>query len=218
MNILITGCGSGLGKSLFKIGLTRKYEVFPHYRQSLSQSDDVLVGDICDKNFPHLITNFCENKKIDIFINNAAIRVSGDINKTKDEDIHKCIQTNITSQILTIKRVYDFFCRKRSGLIININSLAGLNASPQESVYCASKFALRGFSKSLQLESIGSGVEFIDIYSGAIKTKMTQERANYNSLMCPDEIANQIYDCIPSGRHYTNEVVLRKRNESSDFK
>jgi len=201
MNILITGCGSGLGKSLFKIGLTRKYEVFPHYRQSLSQSDDVLVGDICDKNFPHLITNFCENKKIDIFINNAAIRVSGDINKTKDEDIHKCIQTNITSQILTIKRVYDFFCRKRSGLIININSLAGLNASPQESVYCASKFALRGFSKSLQLESIGSGVEFIDIYSGAIKTKMTQERANYNSLMCPDEIANQIYDCIPSGRH-----------------
>ena len=47
MNILITGCGSGLGKSLFKIGLTRKYNVFPHYRQSLTQSNDVLIGDIC---------------------------------------------------------------------------------------------------------------------------------------------------------------------------
>ena len=215
MNILITGCGSGLGKSLFKIGLTRKYNVFPHYRQSLTKSDDVLIGDICSDGFADLVKDFCQRKKIDVFINNAAIRTSGDINKTKDEDIQKCIQTNVTSQILILKRVYNFFRKKSSGLIININSLAGLNSSSQESVYCASKFALRGFSKSLQLESIGSGVEFIGIYSGAMKTKMTQERQNYESLMCPDEIAKQIYDCIPSAKHYINEIILRKRNEGS---
>ncbi len=214
MNILITGCGSGLGKSLNEEGKKRGCGVFSHYRSS--KPNGSLIGDITDSDFPSLLFQHCESNQIDVFINNAAIYCGGSILEITDAQILDTINTNLTSQILMLKRVYEFFVRKGSGLIININSLAGINASANESVYCASKWALRGFSKSLQLEAINSGVEFMDIYSGAIQTRMTENRENYKSLMLPCEVASQIYDLIPRGRHCVNEIILRKRNESGD--
>jgi short-subunit dehydrogenase len=213
MNILITGCGSGLGKSLFKEGGKRGYNMFPHYRNPKSFG---LIGDITDPDFPSLLFEYCESRHIDVFINNAAIYCGGGILETTDTQILDTINTNLTSQILVLKKVYEAFKKKSSGLIININSLAGINASANESVYCASKWALRGFSKSLQLEAINSGVEFMDVYSGAIQTRMTKNRENYKSLMSPCEVASQIYDLIPHRNHYVNEIILRRRNESGD--
>ena len=68
----------------------------------------------------------------------------------------------------------------------------------------------------MQVEAINSGVEFMDVYSGAIQTRMTKNRENYKNLMSPREVASQIYDLIPRRSHYVNEITLRKRNESGD--
>ena len=205
-NIFITGCGSGLGESLLKESRSKGYEVYPHYRKD---------GDISSPLFSDQLEQIIKNSNIDVFINNAAVYTGGSLEEIRDEEIQQAIAINITGQILCLKKVYKVFKRNKKGLIININSLAGIYPSKNESIYCATKFALRGFSKSLQIEAIGTGVEIIDIYPGGMQTRMTATRNNYNSLMKVEEIAEQIISLIFNKSYYTNELILRKRNESS---
>ena len=71
----------------------------------------------------------------------------------------------------------------KGGLIVNINSLAYQQPSANETIYCATKFALKGFSKALQMEAIGSGVEIIDVHPGGIQTNMTRDRKGFETMM-----------------------------------
>ena len=212
MNILITGCGSGLGQALLEESTKKNLSVFPHYRNSFTH----FSGDISDSGFSDKLGEYVREKNIDVFINSAAIYCGGPLLETSDSDIERTIVTNLTSQILMLKKVFEYFVEKKSGLIININSLSGIYPAKNECVYSASKFGLKGFSKSLQLEAIGTGVEVLDVYPGAIQTRMTEDRPNYQTLMKSDEIASQILDLISDKKHYVNEVILRKRNESSN--
>ena len=210
-SIVITGCGSGLGKALCQ-SASHKHVVFPHYRKG----DFGLIGDITDIRFLDNFSDYLEESNADVFVNNAGVYCSGLLEDTPDKLIEETININLTCQILLLKRAYNFFKEQGQGLIININSLSGIYPSKNETIYSATKFALKGFSKSLQLEAIGTGVEIIDVYPGAIQTRMTESRPNYDSLMRADEVAEQIVDLISNKKHYVNELILRKRNESSN--
>lgn len=208
MNILITGCGSGLGKVLSE---NKNHNIFPHYRYSDNPSSNCIVGDLTNSQTLNKFSQFLVEKNIDIFINNAGTYLNGPIEKTPDEEIINLINVNLLSSILLTKKVYSYFKEKNSGLIININSLAGKNSAANESVYCASKFGLHGFSKSIQLEAIGTGIRVVDLYPGAIKTRMTKHRPNYESLIEPTDIATLIYDIIENKKtFYQNEIIIRK--------
>ena len=210
MNILVTGCGSGLGAAL-----SSSQKVFCHYRTGGNELED-LCGDITEWSFSHKLETYLRENDIDVFINSAAQYLGGPFKDTSDEEIDRIITVNLTSQIKMIKRVYNYFLEKQKGMIININSHAGLFPSSQETIYCASKFGLKGFSKSLQIEAVGTGIEILDVYPGAMQTRMTKDRGNYNSLMKVEEVADQILDLINNKSYYINEIVLRRRNESSN--
>ena len=199
-NILITGCSSGLGQALFnKVWEDDNLNPFGHYR---TEGGDpyALIGDITDSDFPEKLDNHIRKYKIDCFINNAGI-YQGDI-----------IGTNLGSQIRMLQVVYKYFLEREKGRIININSVAGLYPSANESIYCASKFGLKGFSKSIQLEAVGTGIEVTDVYLGGVQTRMTQDRDNYDDLMRPEDIAECIIDLTNTKTFYVNEITLRKRN------
>ena len=199
-NILITGCSSGLGQALFnKVWEDDNLNPFGHYRTE-DGDPHALIGDITDSDFPEKLDNHIRKNKIDCFINNAGV-YEGDI-----------IDTNLGSQIRMLQVVYKYFLQKEKGRIININSVAGLYPSANESIYCASKFGLKGFSKSIQLEAVGTGIEVTDVYLGGVQTRMTQDRDNYDDLMRPEDIAECIIDLANTKTFYVNEITLRKRN------
>ena len=199
-NILITGCSSGLGQALFnKVWEDDNLNPFGHYRTE-DGDPHALIGDITDSDFPEKLDNHIRKNKIDCFINNAGV-YEGDI-----------IDTNLGSQIRMLQVVYKYFLQKEKGRIININSVAGLYPSANESIYCASKFGLKGFSKSIQLEAVGTGIEVTDVYLGGVQTRMTQDRDNYDDLMRPEDIAECIIDLLNTKTFYVNEITLRKRN------
>ena len=203
-NILITGCSSGLGEALFNETCRHDHlKSFAHYRSNL---DDpyALVGDITDFNFADKLDEYIRTREIDCFINNAGV-YEGNV-----------LETNLVSQVKMLQVVYDYFKEKNKGKIININSLAGINPTVGESLYCASKFGLKGFSQSLQLEAVNTGVEITDVYLGGVQTRMTKDRLSYNSLMKPDDVAMQIIDLVNTKSYYVNEITLRRRNESSN--
>lgn len=199
-NILITGCSSGLGHALFnKVWEDDNLNPFGHYRTE-DGDPHALIGDITDSDFPEKLDNHIRENKIDCFINNAGV-YEGDI-----------IDTNLGSQIRMLQVVYKYFLEREKGRIININSVAGLYPSANESIYCASKFGLKGFSKSIQLEAVGTGIEVTDVYLGGVRTRMTEDRDNYEDLMRPEDIAECIIDLANTKTFYVNEITLRRRN------
>ena len=201
-NILITGCSSGLGEALFNETCKHDHlKSFAHYRSNLVDPY-ALIGDITDDSFPDKLDDYIRSREVDCFINNAGV-LEGNV-----------IETNLVAQIKMLQVVYKYFLEKQRGKIININSVAGIYPSANESIYCASKFGLKGFSQSLQLEAVGKGIEVMDVYLGGVQTRMTKDRLSYDSLMKSDDVAMQIIDLINTKSYYVNEITLRRRNES----
>jgi len=168
--------------------------VFRHARMDDSGYD--ITGDITSDNFYDLLESFIRDNHISIFVNNAAIHEPKAFLEYSENDIRIVLVTNLVSQILMIQRVYKVFKERGSGIVVNINSLAGRNPSSNETIYCASKYGLRGFSESLQIESIGKNIKILDFYPGAMKTDMCKNRENYDSLMDPHEVAEIICDTV----------------------
>ncbi len=211
-NIFITGCGDGLGKTLLETFNQYDCNVFPHYRQLKND----ISGDINDRDLLEKLPSFLRTNSIDVFINNAAIYQKNSLVDSTDQEIENIINTNLISQILITKRVYSFFKECGRGLIINVNSLSGKIPSINESIYCASKSGMYSFSKSLQLESINSNIEIVDIFPGAMKTKMAKGRDNYDALIDTKDVSKIVFDIIFKHTNlYTNEIVIRKKNKKS---
>ena len=201
-NILVTGCSSGLGEALFNETCKHDHlKSFAHYRSNLVDPY-ALIGDITDDSFPDKLDDYIRSREVDCFINNAGV-LEGNV-----------IETNLVAQIKMLQVVYKYFLEKQREKIININSVAGIYPSANESIYCASKFGLKGFSQSLQLEAVGKGIEVMDVYLGGVQTRMTKDRLSYDSLMKSDDVAMQIIDLINTKSYYVNEITLRRRNES----
>ena len=213
--IAITGCSSGLGQALLSEAEYHGHKVFPHYRRGIPDRDNTtLIGEISDWDFADRFNSFLQVNNIDTFINNAGMYYGGPIEGMSDASIVRMIDVNVTSQILMIKRAFKRFKSMKKGLIININSLAYQQPSANETIYCATKFALKGFSKALQMEAIGTGVEIIDVHPGGIQTRMTEDRPGFDSMMSREDVAAQVINLIKRDSNYMNEIVLRKRNES----
>jgi short-subunit dehydrogenase len=155
---------------------------------------------------------FMLSNRIDTIINNAGVYQSGPLEDLGNDQISDVIRVNLTSQILAIQTAYNLFKADGRGTIVNINSLAGITPSANETVYAAAKHGFRGFSKSLQLEAIGTGIEIIDVFPGAMKTQMTKDRPNHDQLMDPAEVADTVLDMITSTRRLSiNEMVIRRK-------
>jgi short-subunit dehydrogenase len=211
-NILITGCGSGLGKTFFESRKKYNHNVYPHLRKNSVSEVSSLVGDITDSDFLNKFNLFLEENQINVFINNAAIYRNKSVLDFSNEEISDIINVNLTQQILLLKETYKFFKSKNEGLIININSIAGKFPSANESVYASTKSGLYAFSKSLQLESLNDKIEIIDVFLGGMKTKITENRKNYDSLMDTGEVSDLIYELVSNNKNiFINEIVVRKK-------
>ena len=101
---------------------------------------------------------------------------------------------------------------KKRHLIININSIAGINGSAGESIYCASKHALKGFYDSLEQEP-DNIFDIVNIFPGAFKSKITKERKDFNKLMEADEIAEVIFNNYKNYNSLKiNNIFLKRKN------
>jgi NAD(P)-dependent dehydrogenase (short-subunit alcohol dehydrogenase family) len=152
--------------------------------------------DVTDfNNCKNLISKTLEKfSKIDVLINNAGIYLKKPFMETSMEEFRNVIETNFLSIVSVTKTLFPLFKTKKSGMIININSLAGKDGSESELAYCASKHALRGFSRSLQSDATRHGIRVLEVYLGAMETSMTKTRENKDKLIKSDEVSDIIYN------------------------
>jgi short-subunit dehydrogenase len=111
-------------------------------------------------------------KKIDVLFNNAGLWIEGDLEKNSSERISQVLAVNTLGTILLTRLVLPMMKKRKRGLIVNLISQAGLYAKPQRSVYNASKWAITGFTKSLQQELETAGVRVTGVYPGKVETNL----------------------------------------------
>ena len=112
--------------------------------------------------------------RIDILVNNAGFGLFGALEDQSIEDIKKQFETNLFGAIRTILQVLPIMRDQRSGIIVNVSSLAGYVGFPASSVYNSTKFALEGLSESLAYEIEPYGISVVLIEPGIIHTNFAK--------------------------------------------
>lgn len=108
--------------------------------------------------------------QIDVVVNNAGYGLIGPFEASTTEQVDRQLATNVVGLMNVTREILPHFRQHRSGVLINISSMAGRATFPLHSMYHATKFAVEGFSEALvyELEPLGIRVKLVE--PGAIKT------------------------------------------------
>ena len=172
---IVTGASKGIGLAISKklieqgwqvIGIARDFtdtlcSSFIPYRIDLTK-----IRDLPDA-FKKLFQQYPE---IDALICNAGKGVFGCLEQLSFEEISSAISLNFLSHTYLVKTFLPSFKKKNHGHIVFIGSEAALQGKKEGSIYCASKFALRGFSQSLREECATNNIRVSLINPGMVQT------------------------------------------------
>ncbi|MBO7345474.1 MAG: SDR family NAD(P)-dependent oxidoreductase [Clostridia bacterium] len=183
--IIITGASGGLGFSIAKslifnynckvIGIGRNREKMLSAIETLGNKKENFSFHLFDVSVKENWLNFCEylttnNVKVDLLLNNAGFMLPfAKFDKYSDEEIDEIIKTNFLSVVTATKILFPLIKQSSTPAIVNISSAAGLCAVVGESMYCATKFAVKGFTETLQ-QDYRKQIYVGGVYPGFIKT------------------------------------------------
>jgi NADP-dependent 3-hydroxy acid dehydrogenase YdfG len=111
--------------------------------------------------------------------NNAGVAASGTVADGSVEDDEWLHSINFGGVVNGVRAFLPILVRQGSGAVVNTSSVYGLAAVPNHSAYCASKFAVRGFTESLRHELAGSGVRAVTVHPGGIKTNIARNARSH---------------------------------------
>lgn len=118
-----------------------------------------------------------EWKNIDILVNNAGLaRGLAKFHEGKVEDWEEMIDTNVKGLMYVTRTVLPGMVERNRGHVINIGSIAGHQTYPMGNMYCASKFAVTGLSRSLKMDLLGTAVRVTSVDPGLVETEFSQVR------------------------------------------
>ena len=182
--VLITGASSGIGKQtaieFAKLGssiilVARRRNKLEEVENELKQFNvttlvctcDVSKKDQVEKMSKIILEKF---SSIDILVNNAGFAIYGSVHDLSINDIESQMETNYFGMIYCTKNFLPLMLEKKSGHIVNVASVAASFGLPGIASYCASKFAMLGFSEGLKHELSGTGVGITVVSPIMVKT------------------------------------------------
>jgi len=118
--------------------------------------------------------------------NNAGVATSQSIADGSMEDDEWVIDINFGGVVNGVRAFLPILQRQDSGVIVNTSSVFGLVGIPYQSAYCASKFAVRGFTESLRHELRGTGVHAVTVHPGGVKTNIARNARYHAHPLQPD--------------------------------
>jgi NAD(P)-dependent dehydrogenase (short-subunit alcohol dehydrogenase family) len=183
--ILITGASSGIGKASAALFAAKGWNVIATMRRpdASLEADNLLVEklDVQDlDSIQHAVdAGIARFGAIDVLLNNAGYGQYGLFEALSREDIQTQFEVNVFGVMNVIRAVLPHFRERKSGVIVNVGSGAGIFTLPMISLYCASKFALEGFSEALsyELASQGISVKLVDPHGGVTSTRFNERSA-----------------------------------------
>lgn len=180
--VLITGGSSGIGKTTGKYlsakgmqvyGTTRDLKKYPSFTDFSLLELDVNTPETITKAVATLLE---KEGRIDVLINNAGVGITGPIEETPVAAINHAFDTNLNGPIRMIQAVLPIMRAQKSGLIINITSIAGYMGLPFRGVYSATKSSLELVTETLRMETRAFGIKAVNLAPGDFATNIASGR------------------------------------------
>jgi len=179
--VLITGGSSGIGKSIGEFLHQKGFVVYGTSRNPERISDSVFPLVALDVRNVDSIKAAVDNVisksgRLDIVINNAGVGITGPLEEIPTAEIKNNFETNLFGPIEVIKAVLPQMRNQKSGLIINVTSIAGYMGLPFRSVYSSSKGALELITEGLNMEVKPFGIHIANVAPGDFATNIASGR------------------------------------------
>jgi NAD(P)-dependent dehydrogenase (short-subunit alcohol dehydrogenase family) len=145
--------------------------------------------------------------RIDVLVNNAGVVSGGRLDELPAEDIGRIVGVNVWAPMRLTQLVLPHMRGAKRGSIVNISSVAGRMGLPFYTVYCASKYAMRGFSEALRREVMPDGLHVVAVYPGPTATDL-MENVETEGLPLSIATAQQVGEAIVRGVRWRQPEVF----------
>jgi NAD(P)-dependent dehydrogenase (short-subunit alcohol dehydrogenase family) len=214
---IVTGASKGIGKAIARLfaekgaivyALARGIQEDPMYQNIIPIPCDITKENQVSSTIEKIVK---ENGTIDILINNAGVGHFAPIHQLEENQWDEMINVNLKGAFLCAKYVVPHLLTKKSGHIINISSVAGIEGFPTGTGYCASKFGLMGLTDSLLKELKPHGIKVSAICPGSVQTYFGGSEPKDYALL-PEDVAWMAYQMVAAPqRVIMNQVVMRPK-------
>ncbi len=132
--------------------------------------------DVSDRNavraFPAEV--LAQHPGVDILVNNAGVALGGTFDQVSEEDFDWLLSINLFGVVRMTRAFLPLLHKSDDARLVNLSSIFGVVTPPGQTAYCASKFAVRGFSNSLRMELRGTSVGVSVVHPGGINTNIAR--------------------------------------------
>lgn len=177
----ITGCSTGLGRTLAEAALAEGHSVVATARrvEALAELEaqapdrvlalglDVTDPAACHRSVAAAVARF---GRLDVLVNNAGFGMVGALEESSSGEIRRLFETNVFGLVEMTKAALPHLREQKAGWIVNLSSIAGLAATPGFGPYNATKFAVEGLSEALAGEVRAFGLRVLLVEPGPFRT------------------------------------------------
>lgn len=224
--VLITGAGRGIGRALSLDFVREGAKIIAASRteNELKDLERVVGGEniltvstdlTSEDQIKHMVDEGIRRfGSIDILINNAGLGYFNNVVDLSVDEWDTMTNVNLRGVFLCCKYTLPHMIKKNQGMIINIASLAGKNFFATGAGYCATKWGLLGFSKSLMLEVRDYNIKVMTICPGSVDTKFHKAAAHPDTekkpMLKPEDVSQIVLDAaaLPD-RAMVSELEIR---------
>lgn len=208
---VVTGAASGIGRAvavslarrgchlaladLDEVGMTETAKMIRDVRVSQHRLD--VADQMAVSEFPAVVA--AEHGGVDVLVNNAGVAVGGTFEQVSETDFEWLFEINFWGVVRMTRAFLPLLRASADARVVNVSSVYGIVAPPEQTAYSASKFAVRGFSEALRHELEGSAIGVSVVHPGGIATSIVKN-ARLPAGVTDDEIAR---------RHKKYEKLLR---------
>jgi len=202
----ITGAGSGIGRALAarlaQEGMALALadcdsaaleetlrQIYPQ-AEGRRSSDPLLTSHVLDIASERAVEAFASDAarrhgRVALLINNAGVALHGNFEEISQADFEWLMGINFWGTVYGVRHFLPILRRQQQAHIVNISSIFGLMAYPGQAAYCASKFAMRGFTEALRHELSQTPVRVSCVHPGGVRTQIA-ERARLGARARPE--------------------------------
>lgn len=188
---------------------------------------DVRDKEACDKAVNLLPENF---RAIDLLVNNAGLAAgAAPFHESELDDFERMIDTNVKGLLYITKLIVPGMIERKSGHIVNISSIAGIEVYPTGNVYCASKHAVNAITKGLRIDLVKYGIRVSSISPGMAETEFSivryhgdedKAKAVYKGLepLTAEDIADTLEFIVTRPAHVMiNDIQINPSQQANTY-
>ena len=218
---LITGASAGIGRASAAALVAAGYRVFGTSRKAVKDAPSgvtMLIADVTDDaSVTQMVGDIIADAgRIDLLVNNAGIGVSGAAEESSIAQVRALFETNYLGVVRVTNAVLPIMRGQGSGRILNVSSVLGFIPTPFRAHYSATKYALEGFSESLDHEVRGFGIRIALIEPSVTLSSFEDSTAAadtplsaYNDIRAKQLVANDRAMAVAETAESVAETLVR---------